>query len=93
MDKQWLARKRNWFKYILTGMVKPINASTLTEEELNLWYGLLKIRGKLLDNFDESSREMGLKVPKNRCWCGKEGKYTPEYDYYKGLVCKKHIKR
>ena len=92
LTKQQLAQKRNYFKFVLTGLRKPINPSSLTEEELNQWHDLLKIRGKLLDNFDNASRILGLNVPEHKCWCGKAAKQQADY-YDNGelvWVCNKH---
>lgn len=99
MTKTELAQKRNYFKYILTGLPKPIDLEALTGPEKFGWNQILNQRDALLSEFNKHSQELGLKVyPK--CWCGKIGKYVPEYideDSYKfsknsGLVCKHHIK-
>ncbi len=92
MEKIKLAQKRNYFKFVLSGIPKPIDFNALTEWEQEKWATILNIRNELLDKFENNSRIFGLKVPEHRCWCGKVGKYKPEYDYYEGLVCKKHIK-
>lgn len=90
-SKQELAQKRNWFKYILSGLFKPIDYGVLSEHERSLWEEMLQCRAELLQGFDETSKEMGLKVPEYRCWCGKEGKYDPpDYVSQDIKVCKKH---
>lgn len=89
-SKQELARKRNWFKYILSGLVKPVDYAVLSEEERSLWEEILQCRVEILQGFDAVSKDMGLKIPEYRCWCGKEGKYdAPSYMHVKKL-CKKH---
>jgi len=90
MNKQELARKRNYFKFVLAGMHKPVDLTVLTEEETSLYLQIRDIRKKLMNNFEHNSRHKGLNVPKHRCWCGKEGKYKSKDDYYIGFVCKKH---
>lgn len=92
--KQKLAQQRNYFKFVLTGISKPINFNSLTEWEQEKWSTILNIRKELIDKFDRNSRIMGLNVPKHKCWCGKEGKYEPEYETFGDVkfVCKKHIK-
>jgi len=98
LTKFKLAQKRNYFKFVLTGLPKPIDLEALTGPEKFAWNQILNHRDSLLAEFNKHSIELGLKVvPK--CWCGKPGKYVPEYideDFYKfsnnsGLVCKKHI--
>tara|TARA_R110000868_G_C10785307_1_gene755853 strand:- start:692 stop:994 length:303 start_codon:yes stop_codon:yes gene_type:complete len=91
--KQQLAQKRNYFKYVIIGMCKPVDVECLSGPEKFAWNQILKHRQVLIEEFDKHSRELGLKVPEFRCWCGKEGKYKPEYENYQGAikVCKKHI--
>jgi hypothetical protein len=93
-DKQKLAQKRNWFKYVITGLFKPVDYNSLTEWEQEKWSTILNIRNELLSKFETNSISKGLKVPEHRCWCGKEGKYKPEYETFDEVefVCKKHIK-
>lgn len=88
---QKIQKDRSYFKFVISGLPKPIQLESLSDIEKQLWKELLSIRKSLLDNFEETSRTFGLKVPKNRCWCGKEGKYESKDGYFKGLVCKKHI--
>ena len=89
MTKQQLAQKRNYFKYILTGLIKPVDASCLGPAELSAWNEIQLIRRGILDQFDWNSKQLGLKVPEHKCWCGKEGKYNSiEAGKY---VCKKHL--
>ena|SRR5687767_2622928 len=92
MTKKQLAQKRNYFKYQLLGMIKYVDVSILTESEAFTWKHILDLRDNLVDNFDNNSREKGLNVPLNKCWCGKEGKYQleePLFDH-RYWVCKKH---
>ncbi len=60
--KQQIAQKRNYFKFVLAGMKKPIDISVLTLEEQCFYNNLLEYRQKLISNFDKGSLEMGLKV-------------------------------
>ncbi len=95
MTKQDLARKRNYFKFTLLGThLTNIDNSILTDLEQHQINGIRMIIASIKGNFDNSSREMGLKVPEYRCWCGKEGKYiTNERNRELGyeIVCKKHL--
>lgn len=93
MDKQKLAQKRNYFKYQLMGMIKAVDSTILTEEELGRWNTIKNLRNIIVDNFDNSSTELGLNVPKHRCWCRKEAKYQLKepllgHGYW---VCKNHL--
>jgi len=97
--KQELAQKRNYFKYTLKGMFKPKSLFVMTETESYYYDQMQELHKRLLDDIDFNSQSLGLKIlPK--CWCGKVGKYIPEYinkDFYRssnnsGVVCKKHIK-
>lgn len=96
MTKLQLAQKRNYFKFVLSGMFRRIDLEALTPYEKDLWNKILNIRKELIEQFEYSSKFKGLKVPEHRCWCGKEGKYDPEFeiqDYMQFIkVCKKHIK-
>lgn len=94
-EKQKLQKDRSYFKYVLAGIPKPVQYRSLTITEIKAFEEILRLRKKLLSNFDSNSRLLGLKVPAYRCWCGKEGKYEP-VDYPEGFtdcikVCKKHI--
>lgn len=89
MTKLQLAQKRNWFKFVLSGLNKPVDTKIMTGEERDQWRRLMDIRNDLLDDFDRNSRHLGLNVPEYRCWCGKEGKYNhPDHPSLK--VCYKH---
>lgn len=92
MKKQELAQKRNWFKFVLAGLYKPVDTSIMTSEERDQWRQLIDIRDDLLYDFDKNSRYIGLNVPEYKCWCGKEGKYDPpDYvSYAIKKVCYKH---
>ena len=95
MEKQKLAQKRNYFKYVLHGIFKPIDLECLTEWELEEWATILDIKDDILSKFDNNSRVMGLNVPEFKCWCGKEGKYPPSQEYPEMIrrnmkFCKKH---
>ncbi len=96
ITKKELAQRRNWFKFRLNGayLIPPKQNHILTNREELLIQELEALRQTLIKEFDDNSRKLGLKVPKNRCWCRKEGKYKPEYEVFheSGLVCKKHIK-
>lgn len=91
-EKQKLQKDRAWFKYVLTGLYKPIELKSLTDYEQEEWATILNIRDNLLDVFDKKSKELGLNVPEHRCWCGKPAKLQVDY-YGKGnliWVCNKH---
>lgn len=60
--KQQIAQKRNYFKFVLTGMKKPVDMSVLTIEEKCFYANLLDYREKLISGFDKGSLEMGLNV-------------------------------
>ena len=91
MNKQQLAQKRNYFKYVLTGLVKPIDYNCLTEEEKISWNAIINLKTSLLSNFDNISRQLGLKVTEHRCWwCGKPAKLQVYYDKEFIWVCNKH---
>lgn len=75
--KQVLARTRNWFKFTLLGISlapSKFPAWVITERERDLLNIIGIARKDLIDNFNASSIELGLNV-RDRCWCGKEGKY------------------
>lgn len=94
MTKLQLAQKRNYFKYVLTGMFRRIDYDILTEWELEEWATILNIRDELIDKFEANSRLMGLNVSEHKCWCGKAGKYdSVDSRHIIGQkVCKKHLK-
>lgn len=87
MKKQQLAQRRNWFKYIVSGLFKPVDLEALTADEKMMWKEILTLRSELLNTFDYNSRLLGLKTPKH-CWCDKIARYlnTPGYN-----SCKNHI--
>jgi hypothetical protein len=95
MTKQGLAQKRNYFKFVLSGMIKPVDITVLTPYEIGRFNTIKEAIKDLIDNFDNNSRLNGLNVPEHKCWCGKEAKYTKDY-VGKGenatWVCKKHLK-
>lgn len=90
--KQKLQKERAWFKFIITGMSKPVNIDYLTPYEEQYWKQILDIRKKLLFHFDSGSRLMGLNVPEHKCWCGRKAKYQQSHPVYTDIewVCKKH---
>lgn len=97
LTKQQLAQKRNYFKYVIMGLYKPVDTSILTDLELDLWNKILLHRSTLLSIFDNASKDKGLKVPE-KCWCRKPAKYSPigypdyfinEFPHVK--VCKEHV--
>ena len=53
--KQKIARSRNYFLFVLTGLPKPIDRSCLTEEENLLWQQILDNRKNLINSFKERS--------------------------------------
>lgn len=91
--KQKLQKDRAWFKYVLTGLPKPIKLGSLSEYEQKQWNEVLLIRNGLLSEFDFNSKKLGLNVPEHRCWCGKPAKVQVDYYGTDELqwVCNKHI--
>jgi len=61
LTKQQIAQRRNYFKFVLTGMPKPIDKRVLTATELSWWETMLTTRNEILKNFDNSNVIMGLK--------------------------------
>jgi len=93
-NKQKLAQNRNYFKYILSGIQKPINFDALTEFETEEWATILNIKDELLDKFDNNSKILGLNVPEHRCYfspCRNKVKYSGELYGEKVWFCKKHF--
>ncbi len=62
LTKQQIAQKRNYFKFVLTGMSKPIDTRVLTPFELNWWKDIMNSRKLLMEEFDRNSIKMGLNV-------------------------------
>lgn len=87
-DKEELQKARAFFKYVLTGLPKPIKLKYLTEDERLLWNTILYHRSTLLENLDDNSKLMGLNIPEHRCWCGLPAKYYNEG--YSTWTCYKH---
>lgn len=92
MTKLQLAQKRNYFKFVLSGMYRQIYTEALTEQEQEAWFGILNLREQLIDNFEDNSRAKGLRIPEHRCWCGKEAKYIWLRGDKEIWVCNKHKK-
>ena len=86
--KQKLQKGRAFFKFVLTGLDKHIDISSLSEYEQEEWSTILNIKDNLLDTFDKESRLLGLNVPEHRCWCGKEAKFFIGNNRWS---CKKHL--
>ncbi len=61
LTKQQIAQRRNYFKFVLTGMPKPIDKRVLTATELSWWETILTARNEIIKNFDNSNVIMGLK--------------------------------
>ena len=74
-SKQQLQRDRAYFKFIVSGINRPINKTSLTKFELEAWNTILDKIELLVKNHDNCSREFGLRVPEHKCWCGKAGKH------------------
>lgn len=53
--KQRIARSRNYFLFVVTGLSKPIDRTCLTEEEDLLWQQIIDNRKNLIDNFKKRS--------------------------------------
>lgn len=91
ITKQQLARQRNWFKFRLVGCYIPINNEFVTEEERITINAINNLRTQLITNFDKCSKELGLRVPEHKCWCGKEAKIQiKDYNDILIWVCNKH---
>jgi hypothetical protein len=91
-EKQQLQKDRAYFKFVLVGLPKPIQKRSLTPTEIKLWDNIMEARLVLLNSIDETSRQLGLKVPENRCYlCGKEGTEAFENGSLGTIfTCKKH---
>lgn len=68
MNKQELARKRNWFKHQMVSYVYLVDMNALHPTERILWKKFQEIRKDLLNEFDCNSRLLGLNVPKHKCF-------------------------
>jgi len=66
-EKQKKQKARSWFKFVITGLAKPVQKKHLSEKEKFLWKTIENIRAELLLIHDATSREMGLDVPYKRC--------------------------
>ena len=86
MDKKTLAQRRNYFKYIITGLAKPVDKKVLSITEQSWWETILTARTELLKNFNETSRNLGLNVIEP-CWCGQRRKTKCNYEQ-----CEKPLK-
>jgi hypothetical protein len=94
-EKQNLQKARAWFKFVLTGIPKPINTKYLTTTEQDMWKQVLELRTSLLNIHEENSRVLGLNVPEFRCdFCNKGVKenYKLTIDGETYNLCKKHFK-
>ena len=54
LTKQQIAQRRNYFKFVLAGMPKPIDKRVLTATELSWWETMLTARNEILKNFAET---------------------------------------
>jgi hypothetical protein len=93
-EKQKLQRDRSWLKFQLSGIKFLIDYEHLTILERGKIAQIKNNISWFLANFESNSSQLGLNIPEHRCWCGKEGKYTPVgYPQPTNLikVCKKHI--
>ena len=96
-SKQQLQRDRAYFKFVLSGLIKPVNIKSLTEAEKSTYATIIVLRDKLINEFDSNSRQLGLNVPEHKCWCGKPAKHCveifPDDEFSKfEWVCNKHKK-
>lgn len=94
-EKQKLQKARAYFKYVLSGLLKPVNTTYMSAEELNNWQQIIRAREHLLNIHDDTSRSLGLHVGKHICvLCGKKEdidyKVTKDGETYN--LCKKHFK-
>lgn len=92
-EKQKLQKARAYFKFVLTGLPKPINLNYLGPAEKSAWNEILLIRNQLLNEFDWNSKRLGLNVPEHKCWCNKPAKIQiVNYEGELIWVCNKHNK-
>jgi hypothetical protein len=59
-EKQQLAKKRNWLKFRLKGLKIPIDKSILTPMEILRFQNLHDTVEALINDFDASSKVLGL---------------------------------
>ena len=59
-SKQQLQRDRAYFKFVVSGINKPINKESLTKFELEAWNIILDKIELLVKNHDNCSRTLGL---------------------------------
>lgn len=62
LPKLKIAQYRNYFKFVLSGLIKPINLEVLTSQEKEEWNNIIESRNKLLNSFNENSKSLGLNV-------------------------------
>lgn len=89
---QKLQKARAYFKFVITGMFKPVQTSYLTAEENEILEEIGNLIKKLIVMHDNNSRTLGLKVPLEKCHisnCRKEA--THKLDI--GRFCEKHYKQ
>ena len=93
--KQQLQRNRAYFKFVLSGLNKPIVLESLSPLERTRYARLLEARDEILNDFDITSKSMGLNVPEHKCWCGKKATVQKLETNIPGMqdliwVCNKH---
>lgn len=93
ITKQQLAQKRNYFKFYLSGLHRPIDLSILTAEERIKFARLNFLIKSLKDEFNINSHIKGLNVPEHKCWdLGCKNKVIDLYKDTSEYTCKKHSK-
>lgn len=83
-------RTRNWQKARLIGF--GMNDIVMTPDEQDLFQELMRIKFRLLDNWDSQTEILiGHPLPPYKCyWCGKRG--TVPHMYCGNNYCSKHYK-
>ena len=92
LSKRDLAKYRNSNKWLLSGSYKPYNKEALLPVELELIQEINNLRKRLIANWDNNSKLLGLKVPEHRCYFPNcRGKVVVKFESG-NYACKKHLK-
>ena len=94
MDKQELARNRNWLKFQLAGKAIRYSEKYVTPAELEVIEEVNQRINLLIKHFNNQSRNLGLNGPEHKCHinpCKRKAKHI-ETVYGKEIYfCKKHF--
>ena len=91
MTKQELTRIRNPIKWRLSGYTFPNNKEVLTQEEILIISEMRLLHKRLMNNWDENSKELGLKVPEHKCYMHNcRNKVIAVDERFNFYTCKKH---